>query len=164
LSDEGQPGSLVVRGMFDLFIGNVSYTLLLAVTAIIVGRILGPSDYGLYTVALIVPSFLFTAIRLGMDSAATRFAARLRSEGKQEEAVSFVYSMTIFGVVIAAASSLVFIGLSGWIATSVVDRPQLGAVIIPVGMISVLGQRRSSYFSSLFWPFSGPWTRRISER
>ena len=126
--------------MYDLFLGNISYTLLLAVTAIVVGRILGPSGYGLYTVALIVPSYLFSATRLGLDSAATRYAARLRSEGKQEEAVSFVYSMTIFGVVIATVFALVFIGLSGWVATNVVNRPQLGAVIIPIAMVSVVGQ------------------------
>ena len=130
--------------MYHLFLGNTTSTLLLAVTSIVVGRILGPSNLGLYTVALIVPPFLFTAIRLGLDSAATRFAARLRSEGKEEDAVSFVYATTIFGVVIATVSSLVFVGLSGWIATSVVDRPQLGAVIIPIAMLSVLGQ--AAYF------------------
>jgi O-antigen/teichoic acid export membrane protein len=126
--------------MYQLFLGNTSYTLLLAATAIVVGRFLGPSGYGLYTVALIVPPFLFTAIRLGLDSAATRFAARLRSEGKDEEAVSFVYATAIFGVVIATVSSLAFVGLSGWIAKNVVDRPQLGATIIPIAMFSVLGQ------------------------
>ena len=77
---------------------------------------------------------------MGLDSAATRYAARLRSEGKEEEAISFVYSMGIFGVIVATVSSLIFIGLSGWIATSVVDRPELGAVIIPIAMVSVLGQ------------------------
>jgi stage V sporulation protein B len=126
--------------MYDLFLGNISYTILLAVTAIVVGRILGPAMYGLYTVALIAPSFLFTVVGLGLDSTATRFAARLRSEGKQEEAVSFVYVMSIFGVVIATASSLIFIGLSGWIATDFFNRPELGAVIIPIAMLSVVGQ------------------------
>lgn len=140
MSDHGQRGSPTVRGMYHLFLGNTTYTLLLAVTAIVVGRILGPSGYGLYTVALIVPPFLFLAIRLGLDSAATRYAARLKSEGKEGEAVSFVYAMTIFGVIIATVSSLAFVGLSGWIANSVVDRPQLGAIIIPIAMISVLGQ------------------------
>ena len=126
--------------MYQLFLGNTAYTLLLAVTAIVVGRILGPGGYGLYTVALIVPSFLFTAVRLGLDSAATRYAAWLRSEGKEQEAVSFVSSIMVFGVVIATVSSLVFVGLTGWIATDVVDRPELGPVIIPIAMLSVIGQ------------------------
>jgi len=140
LSESAEGGSPTVKGMYHLFLGNTTYTLLLAVTAIVVGRILGPPAYGLYTVALIVPPFLFTAIRLGLDSAATRYASRLKSEGKEEEAVSFVYATTIFGVVIAAVSSLVFVGLSGWVATSVVDRPELGSVIIPIAMVSVVGQ------------------------
>lgn len=137
---EDPRGSPTVKGMYDLFLGNMTFTLLLALTAIAVGRVLGPSGYGLYSVALIVPPFLFTAIRLGLDSAATRFAARLRSEGKYDEAVSFVNGIAVFGVVVAAAATLAFVGASGWIATRVVDRPQLGAVVIPVAMLSVLGQ------------------------
>ncbi|HUK80041.1 MAG TPA: oligosaccharide flippase family protein, partial [Nitrososphaerales archaeon] len=109
---EEERGSPYVKGMYHLFLGNTAFTLLLAVTAIVVGRILGPGGYGLYTVALIVPSFLFTAVRLGLDSAATRYAAWLRSEGKEQEAVSFVYATMFFGVVIATATSLVFVGLS----------------------------------------------------
>jgi len=140
MSETEQQGPSIVKGMYHLFLGNTTYTILLAVTAIVVGRILGPSGYGLYAIALIVPPFLFSAIRLGLDSAAIRYGARLRSEGKEEEAVSFVYAMTIFGVIMATASSLVFVGLSGWIATDVVDRPQLGAVIIPIAMLSVIGQ------------------------
>ena len=140
MSERSQSGSPTVKGMYNLFLGNTSFTLLAAVTAIIVGRIIGPDAYGLYTVALIVPSFLFLAIKFGLDSAATRYAARLKSEGKEQEAVSFVYATAVFGVIIATVSSLIFVALSGWVATSVVDRPGLGPVIIPIGMFSVLGQ------------------------
>ncbi len=140
MSEKGPQRSPTVKGMYDLFLGNTSFTLLAALTAIIVGRIIGPDAYGLYTIALIVPTFLFTAIRLGLDSAATRYAARLRSEGKEQEAVSFVYATSVVGTIIAAASSLVFVGLSGWVATTVVNRPQLSAVVIPLAMVSVLGQ------------------------
>jgi stage V sporulation protein B len=106
--------------MYHLFLGNIAYTLLLAVTATVGRRVLGPDGYGLYTIALIVPPFLFNVIKLGLDSAATRYAWRLKSEKKEEEAVSFLYSMTIFGVMVATVSSLIFIGLSGWVANSVV--------------------------------------------
>ena len=140
MSADAERGSPTVRGMYHIFLGNTAYSLLLAVTAIVVGRVLGPSDYGLYTISLIVPPFLFLAVRLGLDSAATRYAARLRSEGKEEEAVSFVYATTIFGVAVATVSSLVFVGLSGFIADDIVERPGLGPVIIPIAMVSVLGQ------------------------
>ncbi len=67
-------GSSTVRGMYHLFLGNTSSTLMLAVSAIIGGRILKPDGYGLYTVALIIPPFLYLTVRLGMDAAATRYA------------------------------------------------------------------------------------------
>ena len=81
MSVESIQGSPTVKGMYQLFLGNTTYTLLLAVTAIVVGRILGPDRYGLYTVALIVPTFLFMAVRLGFDSSFVR--ARMHGRGRQ---------------------------------------------------------------------------------
>jgi hypothetical protein len=42
LSADSEQRSLTVQGMYHLFLGNTSYTLLLAITAIVVGRILSP--------------------------------------------------------------------------------------------------------------------------
>jgi O-antigen/teichoic acid export membrane protein len=68
-------------GLF-LFVGNVLSTVILAVGIIIVARLLGPSDYGLYTLALVIPlllvslsdagmSFALVRCRLGLESRAT---------------------------------------------------------------------------------------------
>jgi O-antigen/teichoic acid export membrane protein len=140
LGEGEQVGTSTAKGMYHLFLGNTSYALLVALSAVIVGRVLGPDGYGLYTVALIVPPFLFNTIRLGLDSAATRYASRLRSEGREKEASAFAYSMAIFEIGVAAAFVLVFVELSGVIATYVLNRPQLGGFILPLAMVSVVGQ------------------------
>ena len=126
--------------MYDLFLGNTTYTLLLALTAVIVGRILGPDGYGLYTIALIIPPFLFNAIRLGLDTAATRYAARLISEGRDREANLFVYAMVLVEVGLAVAFTAVFLLLSGVLASRVLNRPDIGATILPIAILSVVGQ------------------------
>lgn len=140
MGQSGEQGSATVRGMYHLFLGNTTYTLLLALTAIIVGRILGPDGYGLYTIALIIPPFVFNAIRVGLDTAATRYAARLRSETREKEATLFVYAMVIFEVGLAVIFTAVFFGLSGVLASRVLNRPQIAGLILPVAMLSVVGQ------------------------
>lgn len=134
--------------MYHLFLGNTTYTLLLAVTAIVVGRALGPDNYGLYTVALIIPPFLYNAVRLGLDTAVTRYAARLRSENREKDARLFVYVMMVFEVGLAAVFTAVFFGLSGALASRVLNRPQIAGLILPVAMLSVVGQAAYAVTSS----------------
>jgi stage V sporulation protein B len=148
MHEEENLGTSTARGAYHLFLGNTSSTLMLAVSSIIVGRVLGPAGYGLYAVALIVPPFLFNATRLGLDSAATRYAARLRSEGRAREAVSFVYAMLIIEIGIAMAFTLVFVSLSGAIATGLLKRPELAQFVLPLAMVSVLGQAAYTVTSS----------------
>ena len=140
MSSDVKQGSPVVKGMYHLFLGNTTFTLIIALTAIIVGRILGPDGYGLYTVALILPPFIFNAVRLGLDTAATRYAARLESEGRGREANQFVLAMVIVEVGVAMLATLVFLGLSGVLASTVLNRPGIAGSILPMAMLSVVGQ------------------------
>jgi O-antigen/teichoic acid export membrane protein len=126
--------------MYDLFLGNTTYTLLLALTAIFVGRVLGPDGYGLYTVALIIPPFLYNAIRFGLDTAATRYASRLLSEGREKEANLFVYAMVLVEVALAVVFTVVFLFLSGVLSTTILNRPGIGATILPISILSIVGQ------------------------
>jgi len=50
---------------FFLFLANASSTLILALRSILIARLLGPENYGLYSVALIAPSFLIALGDLG---------------------------------------------------------------------------------------------------
>lgn len=126
--------------MYHLFLGNTAATLMLAVTAIVVSRILGPDGYGLYTIALIIPPFLFNAIRLGLDTAATRYGSRLKSEGKEKEATEFAYAMVIIEVGLAVVFTTLFLTMSGILASRVLNRPEIAGVILPISTLSVIGQ------------------------
>jgi O-antigen/teichoic acid export membrane protein len=57
------------QGRLFLFIGNASSTVILAVGAILVARLLGPSSYGLYTLSLIIPTLLVSLSDAGMNFA-----------------------------------------------------------------------------------------------
>ena len=140
-----QVGASAAKGIYHLFLGNVSATVLLALAAVVVGRVLGPADYGLYGIALIVPPFLFNATRFGLESASTRYGARLRSEGREGDAVSFVYSNMVFRMGIAAVCTILFVELSGSIATRGLVRPELASLVLPLAMVSILGEAAYTY-------------------
>ena len=45
-----------VKGSLILFVSNLSATLVSLVAVILVARLLGPSGYGTYTLALLIPT------------------------------------------------------------------------------------------------------------
>jgi stage V sporulation protein B len=126
------------KGMYHLFLGNVTSTILLAITAIVVGRLIGPGGYGLYTLALVTPTYVMLAINLGVPYAAVRFPAKYQSEGSERKAVSFLYSMSVFQTLLAVAAFVLLVPFSGLIATRLLNRPDL-APIIPLACLVLVG-------------------------
>lgn len=62
------------RGGFFLFTGNALSLIILAVGSIIIARLLGPENYGVYSLSLVVPSILAGLIDFGISSALIRFS------------------------------------------------------------------------------------------
>ena len=73
------------RGSFFLFLGKTSSTIIMAFASILVARLLGPENYGLYALAMITPSLLIAFSDLGISPALTMFSARFHSERKKIE-------------------------------------------------------------------------------
>jgi O-antigen/teichoic acid export membrane protein len=74
-----------VEGGFYVFTGNALSTVVLVVASITIARLLGASNYGLYSVALIPSSFMLLFTDFGVNQALVRFLAKLKSEGKEDE-------------------------------------------------------------------------------
>jgi O-antigen/teichoic acid export membrane protein len=126
------------RGMYYLFLGNVTYLVLLAVAVIAVARLLGPEANGLYAITLVVPSYLQTAVQLGIPSAAVRYPALYAAEGDRGHANSFILSMLAFEGSLALLAILLVVPFSPGIASSLLSRPEVG-VLIPLAVLSVVG-------------------------
>lgn len=127
------------RGVYRLFLGNFTSTILLAVTAVIVGRLLGPAGYGLYSIALITPGYLQTITQLGLSNAATRYPAKLRSEGEGTKAVSFLYSIVAFEGLFAALVVAATLPFSGLISSVLFGSPDM-AFVVTLADLSLVGQ------------------------
>jgi O-antigen/teichoic acid export membrane protein len=112
-------------GGLYLFIGNASSTVILAVGAILVARLLGPFSFGLYTLAVAIPSLLVALADAGMNFALVRLPARLRSEGDHARAYRLVKLGFLLKLVISTAASIVCYAGSAFIASIVLNRPEL---------------------------------------
>ena len=117
------------RGGLFLFIGNTSSTIILAVGAIIVARLLGPFNYGLYTLAVAIPTLLVALSDVGMSSALVRLPAKARSEGDSARANSLIKLGFLLKLAVSTFAFLICYAGSTVIATTVLNRPELAPFV-----------------------------------
>jgi O-antigen/teichoic acid export membrane protein len=73
----------IFRGTFILVVGSFLVMLLGAVAGLIVARILGPEQYGVFTTGLVLPGALSLSFLLGIDGILTREIARKPEQAGQ---------------------------------------------------------------------------------
>ncbi len=131
----------ISKGTYHLFIGNLVSTIVLAIVSIVVGRLLGPSGFGLYTIALIVPNYIYLVLRLGATTTISRYAAKYLSEGNEKKAVSFSYTISILHLALGLLVTALLIPFTGTISADLLHRPELSSgLIVPIALLSVVGQ------------------------
>ena len=113
------------RGGLFLFVGNASSTVVLAVGAIIVARLLGPSSYGLYTLTVVTPALLISLSDAGINFALVRLPARLKAEGHYARANRLIKLGFMFKLAISTVAFLICYAGSTVIATAILNRPEL---------------------------------------
>lgn len=127
------------RGSVTLFGGNLAATLISALTSVLVARFLGPAGFGAYSLALVAPGFIQIFSDLGTRPAVTRFVALHLSKGEGENARRYAQSSILFAVLTGAVLTVVsFLG-SGWVASTLLQRPSLQPYIA-IASVGVIGQ------------------------
>jgi O-antigen/teichoic acid export membrane protein len=122
-------GAESARGSFSLIAGTAASTIISAVGTIVIARLLGPSGYGLYTLALVFPT-LFTAIAdFGLSPAMNRHAASLRSERKYSKLADMIRSGLVFEFAAGAVVFLLVFVLSGQLAAFALQRQDIGQLV-----------------------------------
>ena len=117
------------RGGFFLVSGTFTATIIFAITAILVGRFLGPELYGQYSLSLVIPEMLFIFADFGISAGIVKFVASLRAEGKISRAAKIIKHATL----LRASTGLVFFllnfALADFLAAVLLNRPDLGFYI-----------------------------------
>jgi O-antigen/teichoic acid export membrane protein len=104
-------------------------TIIMAVGTIILARLITQEEYGLYTVTLIPSATAILFRDWGVNSAIVRYAASLRAENKEEKAYEIIVSGMLFEALIWPALSTILISLSGFLASTVFQRPKISSPI-----------------------------------
>lgn len=146
MEDYGEVAAKYVRGSFLLLIGNFISLLVLAAGSILVARMLSPSEYGLYSVSMVLPELFLLFSDWGINSALTRFLVRYRSEGEKERMRRIWRAAILFKLFIGCVLSLSLF-LSADVLTSVLlKRSDVGDF---VRLASLLVLSRSLFFTIL---------------
>jgi stage V sporulation protein B len=126
------------RGSFFLFSGATLASIILAVSAILMGRFLGPELYGQYTLVLVVPMLLVLFTDLGMNAGVTKFAASLRAEGKSERIPAIITHSLLFRLAIGVTVSIFSLVFANYFAL-LINRPDF-TFFIQIASLSVIFQ------------------------
>jgi O-antigen/teichoic acid export membrane protein len=127
-----------VRGSIILFISNLAATAINAVTVIIIARLLGPTGYGNYSLALVIPSIMQLFIGFGALPAVVRYAAYYTSIGREDEAKRFTMNVMIFLFLTGTLLTIVTFFFAGSLSTFILGRPDL-AHYVQLTSVAVLG-------------------------
>ena len=117
------------KGGFHLFWGLVASTVISAIGVIIIARVLSPSEYGIYTIALTAPNLIATFRDWGINSAMIRYAAQYTAESKTANAKNILISGLAFETILGLSLSILSFLLSGFLATNVFQRPDIASLI-----------------------------------
>lgn len=98
------------QGSIVLLAGNLTATIGQTVASILIARLLGPDNYGSYSLAFVIPSIFQLFTSFGVNTAVTRFVAYHVSRNEDVEAKRFAESALLLtflsGVVLAGACFL----------------------------------------------------------
>ena len=124
------------KGGFHLLWGLVLSTVISAVGTIIIARLLGPDNMGLYAIALAAPNLIATFRDWGVTTAMIKYSAEYNNENDVAKVRSVFVSGIAFEIIVGSALSVLSLVLSGFLA-GFYGRPAI-VQLIQIASLSVL--------------------------
>ena len=113
------------RNGFFLAFGSAIATIILAVGAIAIGRLLGPDLYGQYTLILVVPQLLFLFTDLGINQGIIKFTANLRVKDETDKISNIIYCGLVIRISIGILLSAILYFFAQPFAVFILNRADL---------------------------------------
>lgn len=117
------------RDTLIVFSGNFLSTLFLALSAIIVARILLPENYGVYSVSLTVSNVLLLFTDLGIDSALVKYVSKFKAVGRYDIVREVMSRGLLLKLLITAVVSLVNYFFAQQLSVVLTGRPELSEYV-----------------------------------
>lgn len=149
MSKTGDIAKVSAKGSFHLLWGLIISTVIQSVGIIFIARLLGSELYGLYTIVLTVPTIVSIFRDWGINSAMVKFTAQFRAEGRTNEIRSIFATGLLFEIAMGLTLTVISFFLSGFIATSVFNRPTI-APLIQIASLTILANGLVNAASAVF--------------
>jgi O-antigen/teichoic acid export membrane protein len=104
------------KGGFHLLWGLVLSTIISAVGTIVIARLLGPDNMGLYTIALAAPNLIATFRDWGVTTAMVKYSAEANNEKNVAKIRSIFVSGLVFEIVLGLTLSILSLAISPLLA------------------------------------------------
>lgn len=108
-----------------VFAGNLLSVLILALSAIIVARFLGPEGYGVYSVSLVVSSIVMIFSDFGVDAALVKFVSKFRALNRDDLVKAVVVKSLAVKVLLSAFLTVLNFILARELSNYLIGRPEL---------------------------------------
>ena len=152
LDKASEMGHTSAVGSFQLFLGKMLSTILLAVGTIIVGIFILPTAYGLYTIAAIPASTFLLFQDWGVGAAMTRFCAQRRAENKESDLPKIIVTGMTFEVATGLFLTVISLVMASFVASAVFGKPA-SAFLIAIISVTILSAAFSAAAQTVFVGF-----------
>ena len=143
MTKAAQMAKISAKGGFHMLWGLVLSTVISSVGTIIIARVLGADNYGLYYIAFTVPTLLLTLRDFGVNTAMVRYSAQYNSENDVAGIRRVFVAGLIFEVAMGLLLSLVGFVFSGVLAAGF-HRPTMVPLIQVASLIVLTGALTSA--------------------
>jgi len=128
-----------VKSSFTLLIGNAIALIVNAVGIILVGNMLTPAEFGLYTVTLIPSSFFILFSSWGVNQALPRYLAQQTINDQKDSISEFIQTGYIFNFVSSGLLSIILFFSANAISSLILKKPEI-ADYIRISSLLILSQ------------------------
>jgi O-antigen/teichoic acid export membrane protein len=115
----------IAKGTGIVFIGTIIGMLLGFVSRIIIVRYITQSEYGIYSLALVLTSIFVTISTLGLQQGATRYIAYFRGKNEEGKVRGVIFSSIKIALVASVISSSILFLASDIISTNIFHSSEL---------------------------------------
>ncbi len=123
-----QMAKVSAKGGFHLLWGLVISTVISAIGTIVIARLLGPANMGLYAIALAAPNLISTFRDWGVTTAMIKYSAEYNSANDVAKIKSVFVSGLAFEIIVGLVLTVLSFALSGFLA-NFYGRPQIVQLI-----------------------------------
>jgi O-antigen/teichoic acid export membrane protein len=130
-------GKTSATGSFQLFIGRIASTLILAIGTIIIGIYISDTAYGLYTIALVPSATFMLFLDWGVGAALTKHCANYRAANKEGALRKIITAGLTFEVLTGITLTLISFLTASVMASTMLGNPA-AAFLVSLASITVL--------------------------